>query len=113
MAELSRMRAAIARMEEREANASTGASGSSSAPSGAHTTHTHSSALDTPAVAPLPERKALITITMIREYMGLPEDSEDSRDRPNDKRWCDIRVSGLLVSSISLFLIVTRPLYAI
>ncbi|KAF8599808.1 hypothetical protein BDV93DRAFT_559953 [Ceratobasidium sp. AG-I] len=68
MAELSRMRAAIARMEQREANASTGALGSSS-----NAAHDHAPAPGMPT------------------YMGLPEDSKASKDRPNDQRWYDIR----------------------
>jgi hypothetical protein len=98
MAEMSIMRTAFARMEEREVAASTArASGSKS---GSSNTHALNLAPNGPSVAPLPNKKALITITMIREYMGLPEDKKDDPKRPNDQRWSKIRVSLFLKSPI-------------
>lgn len=103
MAEMSLLRSMFARMEEREALATTGASGSGSR----HRTGSRSTAPTAPApaapapvapapvaptpatstgpaVVPLPKSKTLVTIGSIRADLGVSED---------DRRWRDIRAT--------------------
>lgn len=143
MSELSLMRAAIIRMEQRETTAvasTPGASGSGSGSTGPDAMHAHSlapptrslvprgrppaprtrvsspradsSAGDAPLIAPLPEKKALITTSMIRKYMGIPEDPKDSEEKKNDRRWYDIRVGRICLRLSTIFLTLSSPSYA-
>ena len=68
-----------------------------------------SSAPDASSVVPLPEKKAMITIIMIREYIGLQEDPKVNSKKDGDRRWYDDRMSPLLIHSDILVLTMNRP----
>lgn len=91
MAELSLMRAMFARMEERQALATTGSSGSGSRPqaTSSRAEAPARAASPTPKVVKLPINKTSVTIASIRADLGVSE---------NDRRWREIRVSDLAYS---------------
>ena len=95
MAKLSWSRAALVRMEAREATVHRlikGVSGSRSASTCFSTVCANLPLFDASATALLPKRKELISTSLIREYTGLPEDPKDSMLKGNDTRRSNIRV---------------------